>query len=295
MARYLEGVNRYVTVRRLGLVQRLFVVVGLGLAACAPGLTASAQSLPGGDWSPAAGAAGDNTYVGFVDQPASGATIAAGASFQVSGWVADTTAEGWSGVDDVQVLLGSTVLGHVAVGASRPDVAGVLGNPYDASAGFSGVIASGLPGGTQTLTIVAHTPGKGSWSKQVNVNVSGSGGVTLTSGSATSGLVLKIISPKSDDIVQSNNNGTIYGVAYDTRTRANLGNGVDRVSAYLDGARGQAGSQSLGDASFNGTNWSLSWQPTRYNTVQHHILWVYAHSAVTGEDALLQEEINLSR
>jgi hypothetical protein len=28
--------------------------------------------------------------------------------------------------------------------------------------------------------------------------------------------------------------------------------------------------------------------------VQHHILWVYAHSNVTGEEALFQEEINIS-
>ena len=257
---------------------------------------ALAQSLPGADWSPAAGAVGDNTFQGFIDQPTAGATIPAGASFQVKGWVVDTTAQGWSGVDDVQVMLGSTSLAHLAVGQSRPDVANVLGNPYFANSGFAGTVTSALPGGTQTLTIVAHTPGRGSWSKNVSVNVAGSSGsVTPASATGASGLVLRIISPTPDDVVTSNNNGTIFGTAYDTRTRAELGSGVNRVQVYLDGPRGQAGSQTLGDATLNGTDWSLAWEPTRFNGVSHHILWVYARSAVTGEEALVQQEINLSR
>jgi hypothetical protein len=118
--------------------------------------------------------------------------------------------------------------------------------------------------------------------------------VTNATPGASTGLVLKIISPTTSDIVPSNNNGTIYGVAYDTRTRPELGIGVDKVSAYLDGPRGTAGSQFLGDATFNGTNWSIPWEPTRFNTVRHHILWVYAHSLVTGEEVVIQQEINLS-
>jgi len=255
---------------------------------------ALAQSLPGGDWSPAAGAVGDNTYQGFIDQPASGATIAAGASFQVKGWVVDTTAQGWSGIDDVQVMLGSTSLAHLAVGQSRPDVASVLGNPYYAASGFGGTVSTALPGGQQTLTVVAHTPGKGSWSKTISVNVAGASGSTVAASSAT-GLVLRIISPSADDVVPSNNNGTIFGVAYDTRTRPELASGVDRVQVYLDGPRGEAGSQTLGDATLTGSDWSLTWQPTHFNKVQHHILWVYAHSAVTGEELLVQQDVNLSR
>jgi Bacterial Ig domain len=272
-----------------GAVGALFVAL-----LCAAGISqAAAQSLPGSDWAPAAGAAGDNTYVGFIDQPAAGATIAAGASFQVSGWVVDTTAEGWSGIDDVQVLLGTTVLTHLAVGLSRPDVANALDNPYFAASGFSGVVASALASGSQTLTVLAHTPGKGSWSEQLPITVSGSATSNANAGTAT-GLVLKIISPSSNDVIVSNNNGAIFGIAYDTRTRAELGIGVDRVQVYLDGPRGEAGSQALGDATFSGDNWSLAWEPTKYNRVKHHILFVYAHSSVTGEEQLLTEEIYLS-
>lgn len=255
--------------------------------------SAQAQAVPGGGWSPASGAAGDNTYVGFIDQPAAGASIPGGASFNVSGWIVDTTADGWAGIDGVQVLLGNTVVGQAAIAQNRPDVAAALNNPFYAASGFQAVISNALPAGPQTLTIVAHTPGKGSWSKQVSVNVGGGGGPVAVAPNATTGLVLKLVSPTSDDLIVGNNNGTISGLAYDTRTRAELGIGVDRVSAYLDGAKGTAGSQFLGDATFNGDTWSISWQPTRYNGVSHHILWVYAHSNVTGEEALVQEEINI--
>ncbi len=270
--------------------------MALSAVALAGAATGQAQSLPGADWSPAAGAMGDNTYQGFVDHPNAGATLQAGAPFQVSGWVVDTTAQGWSGISDVEVLLGDTSLGHLSVGQSRPDVAAMLNNPYYANAGFSGTLSSALPAGNQTLTVVAHTPNKGSWSKQVPVTVTGSasGNLVNTNTAASQGLVLKVISPTTSDVIVSNNNGAIYGVAYDTRTRPELGIGVDRVQAYLDGPRGQAGSQFLGDATFNGDNWSIPWQPTRYNGVRHHNLWVYARSSVTGEEVLLQEEINLS-
>ena len=285
-ARYADAVSRTCVGLILTLVA-LALPFGTSLAL--------AQSVPGAEWSPAAGAVGDNTYQGFIDQPASGATIAAGAAFQVKGWVVDTTAQGWSGIDDVQVMLGSTSLGHLAVGQSRPDVASVLGNPFFGNSGFAGTITSALPAGSQTLTVVAHTPAKGSWSKNVSVNVAGtSGTVAPASSAAASGLVLRIISPTSDDIVPSNNNGVIFGVAYDTRTRAELGSGVNRVQVYLDGPRGQAGSQTLGDATLNGSDWSLNWEPTRFNKVPHHILWVYARSAVTGEEALVQQDITLS-
>jgi hypothetical protein len=257
--------------------------------------SAQAQSQPGGGWSPAAGAAGDNTYVGYIDQPASGANLAAGASFTVSGWVVDTTAEGWAGIDGVQVQTQSgTLLANAAIGLYRPDVAAAMGNPFYANSGYNATVSTALPSGSQTLVVVAHTPDKGSWSKSVTVNVGGSAGPVMVSPSATSGIVLRIISPTPDDLIVANENGIITGVAYDTRTTAELGTGVDRVQAYLDGPRGTAGSQFLGDATFNGTNWTIMWKPTHYNRVSHHILWVYAHSNVTGEEALVQQEINIA-
>jgi hypothetical protein len=193
-------------------------------------------------------------------------------------------------------MLGSTLLTNATIGLSRPDVAAALGNPFFANSGFSGMVSTALPAGSQTLTVVAHTADKGAWQKQVQVNVSGSAGPVVTGGTATTpGIVLKIISPTPDDLVLPNNNGTINGIAYDTRTRAELGVGIDRVSLYLNGARGTAGSHSLGDAVQNGPNWTLAWEPTNFDSVQHNILWVYAHSSVTGEEVLLQQDLFFAR
>jgi hypothetical protein len=269
------------------------VLMGVALSVSVAA-AAQAQAVPGGDWSPAAGASGDNTLVGFIDQPGSGASIPGGASFTVSGWVVDTSADGWAGIDGVQVAMGSTMLAQATIAQNRPDVAAALNNPFYAASGFTAVVSMALPAGPQTLSVVAHTPGRGSWSKSLTVNVGGGGGPVAAAAAASSGLVLKISSPTSDDLIVANSNGIITGLAYDTRTRAELGIGVDHVQAYLDGARGTAGSQFLGDATFNGDTWTINWAPTQWNHVQHHVLWVYAHSNVTGEEALVQEEINIA-
>jgi len=267
----------------------LMAVVFLSLAA-----PVRAQEVPGGGgWSPAAGAAGDNTYEGFVDQPSDGASIPLGAAFHVSGWMVDTTAEGWAGVDDVAVLNGTTVLAaHGAVANSRPDVAAATGNPFWGLSGFDVVVpGGGLQAGPADLTVAVHTPGKGSWSKQVSVNINGSGAV-LTS-ATSSGLVLSIVFPGPGDNILANHDGQVRGVAYDTRTQASLGVGVDRVQVYLDGPRGVEGSQTLGTATQTGNTWSLAWEPTRFDSVSHHVLFVYAHSSVTGEERLANQELNI--
>jgi hypothetical protein len=268
----------------------------LAAAVCALSLApaVAAQQVPGADgWSPAAGAAGDNTYQGFIDQPSPGTNIPLGSLFHVSGWIVDTAAQGWAGIDDVQVLNGSTVLAHGSVAQSRPDVAAVTGNPFWAASGFDAVVPSAsLPAGPAVLTVAAHTPGKGSWSKQVNVTITGVGAV-ITSPTTGSGIVLTIIAPAPGEVVVANNNGIVRGVAYDTRTRAELGTGVDRVQVYLDGARGVADSQTLGTATLTDNTWSVAWEPTKYDHVKHHVLWVYAHSSVTGEERLVNLEIDI--
>jgi hypothetical protein len=255
---------------------------------------AAAQQVPGaGGWAPAAGAAGDNTYQGFIDQPSGGAAVALGSPFHVSGWIVDTAAEGWAGIDDVQVLNGTTVLAHAAVAQNRPDVASATGNPYWAASGFDAIVPSGnLQAGPTTLTVVAHTPGKGAWSKQVSLSVGG-GGAVVTSPVSNTGLVLRLVAPGPGEDVLANHNGLIRGVAYDTRTRAELGVGVDRVQVYLDGPRDVVGSQNLGTAAQVGNEWTLAWEPTKYDHVKHHVLFVYAHSNVTGEERLLNLEFDI--
>src|SRR5262249_49745779 len=156
------------------------------------------------------------------------------------------------------VMLGNTVLARGTVGMNRPDVAAATGTGFWAASGFDAVVPGGtVPPGSQTLTVVAHTPGKGSWAKAVSINVSGSGSVSTAPGGGATGLVFSINTPGFNENVLANKNGIINGVAYDTRTRPELGGGVDRVQAYLDGPRGQPGSQSLGEATGFNQTWSI--------------------------------------
>jgi len=257
---------------------------------------AAAQEVPGGGgWVPGPGATGDNTYQGFIDQPQSGATVSAGAPITVSGWVVDTAAEGWTGIDGVQVQQGDRVLAQGSVGLNRADVAALTGNPFWASSGFSTTVPGGsLAAGPTTLTVVAHTPGKGSWTKSVSIDVAGNAAPTIVSGTVgegQTGLVLIVQQPEQNGQVLDNKNGHIFGIAFDTRTTAELGGGVDRIQAFLDGARGVAGSEFLGETVPSGTTWTIGWEPTRYTGTNHHILWIYARSAVTGEEKLVQREI----
>src|SRR5919197_5387830 len=94
--------------RVLTRARRHWLVLVLGMAVAALPTPAAAQVVAGsGNWSPGPNAADDNTYAGNIDQPASGSTIAAGSAFHVAGWVVDTTAEGWAGIDEINVYLGS--------------------------------------------------------------------------------------------------------------------------------------------------------------------------------------------
>jgi hypothetical protein len=273
-------------------------------------LPAAAQSVPGsGGWAPGPDAAGDNTYAGVVDQPANGAGIAAGSAFHVSGWAVDTTAEGWAGFDALNVYLGGqasgTPIARGAVGEGRPDVAAATGNGFWAASGFDALVPAGaVPSGQQTLTVAAHTPGKGTWVRQVSVNVGGGGGgggggspaQSVSGGPVSSALTLTILSPgPNEEIPGGTAQALVRGVAGDTRTTAALASGVDRVQVFLDAPRGQAGSQKVGDATINQDgSWSLIWLPTRFNSVRHHVMYVYARSAVTGEELMKTVELNIS-
>jgi hypothetical protein len=127
-----------------------------------------------GGWTAGPDAAGANTYVGRIEAPRAGQSVAGGAKLLVSGWAADTTAEGWSGFDQVQVYdgardQGGTKLADGMVGLNRPDVADALGSNF-AHSGFSAVIpAGGLATGPQTLYVYLHTGAKGWWYKTVAV------------------------------------------------------------------------------------------------------------------------------
>ena len=95
----------------------------------------------------------------------------------VRGWVVDRTAQGWTGIDDVQIYLGlpdqgGSLVTRASIGQRRDDVVAAFGNPFWAGAGFTASFSEGsLAVGSNVLTVYAHTPDRGWWYKQVEVHV----------------------------------------------------------------------------------------------------------------------------
>jgi hypothetical protein len=264
-------------------------------------------------WSPGPDAMLDNTYEGYIDQPTMNASVATG-NFNVTGWFVDTQAQGWAGADDIEVWLGTmdgggTMLAKAAIGENRPDVAAALGNPYFAPSGFSAVVpANALSAGQQTLSVYAHTPDKGWWYSQVQVNVSATAPQTapaaapgpVVSGGALPTVVIQ--EPKSGDSLSTQGSYQIIGYALDQAAAPNQGiqgTGIDHVYAYMD-AEPENGGTALGDATlafadsaaaaaygpqFDNAGWRLTFKPTQFHSGTH-TLFVYAHSVVTGKTGL---------
>jgi len=143
-----------------------------------------------GSWLAGPDGKGSSTIVGRIETPRPGATANTASNLLVSGWAADMTAQGWAGVDGVEVWngasdkSGSTKLATGIVGLPRSDVTDLLGANFTAS-GFSVVVKSGaLQGlsGAQTLFVYLHTPSKGTWYKTQSVNVVSTVGVNAATG-----------------------------------------------------------------------------------------------------------------
>jgi hypothetical protein len=127
-------------------------------------------------WSPGPESIAPATIEGVIDVPANGSSVPDGA-VTVAGWAVDRTAEGWSGIDKVHLYEGTAgsggrLLAEGNVGLDRPDVATALDYAYFDKAGFSVTIPPGTLGvGPHDLTVYAHTPGRGWWSRGLSIRV----------------------------------------------------------------------------------------------------------------------------
>jgi hypothetical protein len=277
---------------RLSLLRVVALVSLLGtLVGAAPPL-ASAQSA---GWNPGPGAILENTYDGFIDTPANGATVPGSGSFTVSGWFVDKQAQGWAGADDVQIWLGTMdgggrLLTRALFAQNRPDVASATGNPYWAASGFAGTIG-GLPAGSHTLNVYVHTGGKGWWYKGVTVNGGGGGGGTAAAPApaAPSGApgapTLTVTNPAHNQNVSTKSDYTIQGTVSDPRNTT--------VNVWINGERDSRYGSDLGvaEAQSDGS-WSLTFRPTRFPST-HSNLYIYARNRTTGQETLIAREFNI--
>lgn len=259
----------------------MLVTLALLLALSPPGAV-HAQSLP--PWQAGPGATGDSTIQGVVDTPASGATLPTNGLIKISGWVVDTSAQGWSGIDDVRVFVGTsmdtgTFISHPVVGQSRPDVASTLGNPFFLNAGWSGVLdTGGLTPGQDLLGVYAHTPGNGWWFTAFTVSV----------GSTTAGGLpkLQVTAPLPDQ--QVSDRLPYFRVTGTVTDPVHGPNAIDYVEVWLNGEQGSDTGKLLGVADLDTRSgaWFVDFNPANYPQIASN-LYVYAHSAVTGKRTLV--------
>jgi hypothetical protein len=211
----------------------------------------------------------------------------------------DTTAQGWSGIDQVQIWSGSMDNGgqevaQAVIQMDRPDVAAALNNPFWTPSGYAANVTLSSFGPGSTLYVYAHTPSKGWWYQTVLV--------TEPIGGLSPRPRLDIEEPTPLGTVHSTQPFTIHGSAYDPAAAPGQGSGVDRVQVYLGGDRKSGifiGDGTLGSfdkfvaaaagPQFANSGWQLTFQPNSWldsitdNQVTQ--LTVYAHSSVTGQES----------
>jgi hypothetical protein len=110
-----------------------------------------------------------------VDAPRDDQRVLIGEKLSLHGWVLDTAATGWPGIDEVHVYQGTaadTFLGRAQYGVERRDVADHFMNEGWKNSGFTFTVETANTGaGPVTLTVYAHTPLRGWWSKSVTINL----------------------------------------------------------------------------------------------------------------------------
>jgi hypothetical protein len=225
----------------------------------------------------------------------------------------------------VQIWLGTmdgggTMLAKANFAQSRPDVAAAEANPFWDASGFGAVVPAGaLSAGPQTLSVYVHTPGKGWWFKQVQVNVSGTAAAPAAPAAAPAAAaptvsggappVVVIEEPTPGENIGTKNTFQLIGYAVDRNASANQGSqgtGIDRVSVYVDAERDNGGTfagdadlafsdqmaQAKYGAQFANAGWRLTFKPTSLHKGAH-TFFVYAHSMVTGKEDLQSVGFNV--
>lgn len=261
-------------------------------------------------WSPGPDASGDDSFAGFVDAPATGALLSSSAPIEVRGWVVDQTADGWAGIDQVQVATGilgqgGQVLATAIVAQDRQDVAQALGNPFFSASGYSAVLPAGsVPPGQSTLNVYVHSPGKGWWyrSLAVQVQAQAPGQAAAPVPRATPPDLVLVVQGLAENttLAPTVTTVTLSGFALDRRAPVNVNvfpSGVNHVQVYLDGGRrdgtflgeAQMGKQNREATGFGErfltAGWEMQIHPNEFEEGPH-ALFVYATSTDGITDTL---------
>jgi hypothetical protein len=266
------------------------VAVGWLFASSTPASAVAQQTLSRATWSPGPSATGDNTYVGGIDVPGSGATLSVDRLATLSGWFVDTSALGWTGADDLQVFSGTmdsgTSLAKGTLGLPRSDVASSLNNPYWSAAGWSAVVdPGGLPLGQHALSIYVHTPGKGWWLTQLSVTVGPSRGGVAGPARAEGGPIVTVTAPVDGERISTRlGNYRLTGTARDPVAGPKA---IDRIQVWLNGEHDTDQATFIGDANVAPDgSWELDFGPSKYSPLTSN-MYFYVHSDMTNKITLV--------
>jgi hypothetical protein len=206
----------------------------------------------------------------------------------IEGRARDRAATHGSGVDRVYVTLddrdlGGRVLGTAALGRPGPD-------------GFSVPVDLSTIAGRHTLAVYAHSAVTGREAAVSTPVLVGDIADASAAGSPTeaastrsecdpgaAAVVLELDSPRPGDLL-SPGKYVVQGRAFDPA--APKGSGIDRVYATLDDR--DAGGRLLADATLDGSGGrGFRLTADLGHLSGAHTVYVYAHSAVTGKDAVV--------
>jgi hypothetical protein len=237
-------------------------------------------------WTPPADADGTDPLIGLVDPVYTDDTSDA---LAISGWVLDASAAESTGVDRVDVLLGTvgstvTPLATARLGLTRQDTPPMVDNPASATAGFALTIPwTSVPVGLNTLTLAAHTTARGTWLSTVQVVVPTLGAI-LPPRPVPQVVVAPpapVVLPTSVEI-QAPQPGGLVGRTFVMQL---LAPSADRVDVFLEPGRDQGG-RLVGSGTVSQGS-GAPFKVTINLPPGSHILSVHAQSSTTGREKVV--------
>jgi hypothetical protein len=239
-------------------------------------------------WTASPGNTSTDALTGQVD-PLSGGDLGA-STLTLNGWLVDSSATGSTGIGSLDVYLGDPSAGARLTGAllglPRTDPASVVANPDWTKPGFSiNLPLDSLPAGPSVLTLVAHTPDRGTWLSSLAVVLPSLGPIPSQAlVVAAPGMAPTAVLPAFRAEVESPQPNDQVGRSFVVQV---LALGADHVEIYLEPDRDNGG-HLVGSASVPvGTSAGSPVKIPVSAPPDGHTLYVHVASSTSGQQQVL--------
>jgi hypothetical protein len=244
-------------------------------------------------WAPVAASDDSDPLVGTIDPVYSGdGNVSA---LTLSGWVADPSAVVGSGVDGLNVFVGSDVsatsvpLVGAQLGLRRDDVAANMNNPDWVDSGFAITLPlQSMPVGPTVLTLAAHSQDRGTWLSNLAVVVPSLGTVPPRPVVKQNPVPVAAPLPAFNAQIESPQPGDAVSRSFQVEV---LAPGADHVDIFLEPDRDHGG-QLVGSATVQPT----SQGPIGVTVIlprDLHTLYVHVSNSSTGQQQLLSVPVTV--